>query len=229
MRRLGLAMAVVVLGSAAHGDEASRAREAIAALEPGQSVTIGELTATMHQKGAGRPDEGGWYPAEAIMTGFRVLLPVPFSETSIVMPTKDGASFLANTVGGRSAEGVGFGAVCAGRSDGRIDIDVAQIVEAVAGTEPSAKSRDVARDGFRGQELKMKTAAGGYLMARYFVRDGWQCQLLVEYPASEAGAIDPIAQTFLDSFRGPTRFPDRAMTAGTGRDEPTDEVPGGRR
>src|SRR5262249_27358670 len=66
--------------------------ELIRRLRPGQSVTSGTLTYTLHQKDAGRPDQKGQYLAHAQGGGYSVVVPAPFYDLTAVAPAKDGAT-----------------------------------------------------------------------------------------------------------------------------------------
>ena len=182
-------------------------REALGKLAPGESVRLGPVTFTLHQRGESKPDADGWYPARSKGAGFRVRMPVPFVDMTGTAAGTDGVTIATHTIGGKSTEGATFNAMCMQRADGALP---AGWVEKSAGSlrkdTERYGTRTVSVGTMNGLEVSL-AGAGARRGVRYVgrfladVKSG--CVVGAEYPEAAAAALDPVIRAFIDSFAPP--------------------------
>jgi hypothetical protein len=194
---------LVVSGQPIAAQSTQDVQKAILALAPGQSTKIGSTTYTMHQRGAGAPDPGGWYHARSIGAGYTVAMPVPFSELTSSGPTTDGSVLDSHTVGGGSADGARFMVNCMRRADGKVAAGWAEDVANGLLTGRTLVNRSVVtRRGTKGISLELSTASVRS-HAELVEVNGYTCQLTVEYPPALMPKASKQARAFFDSFAFP--------------------------
>lgn len=180
-------------------------RQAIAALEPGQSVTQGQVTITMLQKQAGEPGRDGWYSARSRGTGFRVDLPAAVNELTTIGPTTDGGRLESNSLGGATSDGQRFSATCMRRVDAKpLDVQTDQIVRQL-----EARGKVVRRWAVRHGELGgsgIEIAVSGseaHFRGEFFGSSRTVCQLTAESTSREPEDAGSRATRFFASFVPP--------------------------
>ncbi len=203
MRLPNVTIAALVLGAAwpAFAQVSDADRAALEKLKPGESITLGGVTFRMNRKQAGVADKDGWFPAHSEGGGFDVRLPVPYNDFTTSAQTKDGATIVSNTIGGRSAEGARFMANCFRRSDGQVSADwAASVAASFAQKDAHVEQTPVTMPGGSGLQIRVVSPARGRFQARFISSRNSMCQITVEYQGSGQPVIESAARVFLDSF-----------------------------
>jgi hypothetical protein len=176
-------------------------------LSPGESAMHDGVLVTLHRKQAGQPEKGGWYRAVSTAGGFRVRLPVPYNDFAMTAVGTDGTRMSTHVVGGVSADGSRFAALCMRRPDGAISPGWAlKTAEAMVRTGVRKEQRPVEAKGMKGFEVRMLTEAPLYL-ARFLAGHGAACTVSVEHSPGMTPAVEKAARQFLDSFEVDTARP----------------------
>lgn len=173
------------------------------ALAEGESLTLDDMTVTLHQRNAGERRADGWYAAHSEGCGFGVLMPGPYSDTSQEAPTADGQRLTIHTLATQTFEGTVFNALCWTRSDGSLPEGWSEGAVRIMARELGAEVLTIQNAGLDGHEIRGSDRRSGVVM-RTLTGSGIGFQLIVEYPAAEAETALPLAEHFLDSFRPPT-------------------------
>ncbi|MFD1704190.1 hypothetical protein ACFSCV_14385 [Methylopila henanensis] len=182
-RALALALATAAISGAASGEPAKPKVE-------------------MHRTQVAIKDADGWYPAKSTRGRFSVLSPIPFNDYSITFDDPNIGELVLHGVGGKSADGMEFGAIETVRTARQKDVDLRQLVANVAAKQGAAVpevrpervgDEDVAHAEFQGRSRGVVMRASKTQVGVYTV--------VCEYPGAIAEQAKPTCRDYVASFR----------------------------
>ncbi len=154
---------------------------------------------TMYRIQAGVPESDGWYIAESTAGHFKVKLPGPFNDFSVVGTNQEGKKTETSTVGLQSQEKVKFSAsrikIEGGIRDKRKYAEnfFQKFNDKILGV------RELSFRNLTATEARMQNAGGGAVM-RIIPTDSGVYLLIVEYPLSFEKRATDLIPGFMDSL-----------------------------
>jgi len=155
----------------------------------------------MHRTQATTPGEAGWYLAESTGGSFSVLLPIPFSDFTVIKNDPKMGTIKLYSIGAQSADGFKFSAVEMPITTGMTSPDLDQLAQTFASS--GEKASDVDRAPFAGfpsiSFSVVGPVSGAYM--RYVRTGGSLITLILEYPTDHRSDAVMLKSRFLDSLR----------------------------
>lgn len=170
----------------------------------GSALTVcagGEPQMVMHRQLVSVKDRDGWYPAKSTEGGYSVLMPLPFSDFSVVGERTDGSSFKMHVLVGKTVDGVKFTVTSGKWTAPRPKFEALYEDFKKSGQKISPVTYTTIA-GLQHQRFEVKRETTGAYVC-HVMSETELFSFIVEFPEGLRKVVEPLVQKFFDSFQPP--------------------------